>query len=129
MKSQAVRNAKPQVVMIVEDDVDMSELMRTILSGMQIQTEQFYDGTSAIHRLTDSSRDKPSLVILDLHLPGKSGRDVFGVIRELHILVAVVTADTLAAQDFIVDADAVFTKPWNTTEFIVKLTSLIAQEE
>ncbi len=117
------------LVMIVEDDADMSELMRYIVSGMGLQTEQFYDGTSAIRRLTNLRKEKPSLMILDLHLPGVSGWDIFDAAWKLGILVAVVTADVVAARKFVDRADAVFTKPWNTMEFMAKLTSLIARAE
>ena len=118
------------IAMIVEDDVDMNQLLKMIVhDDMKIPVEQFYDGDEAIKRL-ESDQEKPGLIILDLHLSNISGWEVFDAIRQkTKIPVAIVTADRIAAINFVDKADAVFTKPWNMMEFIVKLTSLIAQEE
>jgi CheY-like chemotaxis protein len=66
------------------------------------------------------------LVLLDLYLPEMSGEEIFDVIRK-NSKSAIVTADILAAPEFIEKADGVFTKPFKTPEMIVKLNSLLAK--
>ena len=53
-------------VLIVEDDGDMRRLLKIVLAGMDVETEEAPDGESAIHSLETSS--EPDLVLLDLHL-------------------------------------------------------------
>lgn len=121
-------------VLIVEDDGDMRRLLKIVLAGMDVVTEEAPDGESAIRSLETS--DEPDLVLLDLHLPYTSGEEVFDAIRKhSKSAIVIVTADILAAPEFVSKAEGVFTKPFKTNELIVKLTSLLsthrnnAQEE
>ena len=112
-------------VLIVEDDGDMRRLLKIVLAGMDVVTEEAPDGESAIHSLETSS--EPDLVLLDLHLPYTSGEEVFEAIRKhSKSAIVIVTADILAAPEFVSKADGVFTKPFKTNELIIKLTSLLA---
>ena len=121
-------------VLIVEDDADMRRLLKIVMAGLDVDMEEAPDGESAIHSLETSG--KPDLVLLDLHLPYTSGEEVFDAIRKhSKSAIVIVTADILAAPEFVSKADGVFTKPFKTNELIVKLTSLLsthrndAQEE
>jgi len=112
-------------VLIVEDDMDMRILLKNVLAGLNIEAEEAPDGESAIRRI--ESGDEPDLVLLDLHLPGVDGWAVYKALREkTRSKIAVVTADVIAAPEFVNEADAVFVKPFRFTELIVKLTSLLA---
>jgi len=112
-------------VLIVEDDGDMRRLLKIVLAGMDVETEEAPDGESAIHSLETSG--EPDLVLLDLHLPYTSGEEVFEAIRKhSKSAIVIVTADILAAPEFVSKAESVFAKPFKTNELIVKLTSLLA---
>ena len=112
-------------VLIVEDDGDMRRLLKIVLAGMDVETEEAPDGESAIHSLETSG--EPDLVLLDLHLPYTSGEEVFEAIRKhSKSAIVIVTADILAAPEFVSKAEGVFTKPFKTNELIVKLTSLLS---
>jgi len=112
-------------VLIVEDDGDMRRLLKIVLAGMDVETEEAPDGESAIHSIETS--EEPDLILLDLHLPHISGEEVFEAIRKhSKSAIVIVTADILAAPEFVSKADGVFTKPFKTNELIVKLTSLLS---
>ena len=115
-------------VLIVEDDADMRSLLMEILASEDVEVEQASDGETVIHKI--ESGYKPDLVLLDLHLPGVDGWELFRLLREkTSSKIAVVTADVLAAPEFVKDADAVFTKPFSIMELLVKVKSLLGRGE
>ena len=93
------------VILLVEDNSDDEFLIKRQLqrAGVEFELHVVKDGEEAIRYLAGdgdyADRDKfplPSLVLLDLHLPNKSGFDVLGWIREQPLLqntpVVVLTA-------------------------------------
>lgn len=65
-------------VLLIEDEVNIAEAIRFILSrdGFEVAVET--DGRSALTRM---SSDVPDLVILDLMLPGMSGLEILAALR------------------------------------------------
>ncbi len=115
-------------VLIVEDDADMRRILMEVIASANVEAEQAPDGETVIHML--ESDYKPDLVLLDLHLPGVDGWEVFRLLREkTNSKIAVVTADVLAAPEFLKDADAVFTKPFSLVELLVKVNSMLGRGE
>jgi two-component system OmpR family response regulator len=72
-------NALPPSIVLVEDDLRLSELVRTYLlgNGFRVSVENRGDRVAAAVQ-----RENPDLVILDLGLPGQDG---FSVCRELRV--------------------------------------------
>ena len=99
------------LVLIVEDDPTQNQIFRIALKN-DFVVETFLDGDSAAARL-----DKviPALVLLDLNLPGKSGRELLTQIRTdkriANIRVILATADEQQAEILNKDADLVLLKP------------------
>jgi CheY-like chemotaxis protein len=99
------------LVLIIEDDPTQSQIFNIALRN-DFVVETIMDGNSASARL-----DKviPALVLLDIHLPGKSGRELLAQIRAdkrlANILVILVTADESQANILDKDADLVLLKP------------------
>jgi CheY-like chemotaxis protein len=59
-------------VLLVEDDTELHEAMTAILDAEGYRVIGAYDGQEAIDRLREGVR--PSLILLDLMLPRKDGR-------------------------------------------------------
>ena len=99
------------IVFIIEDDPAQSQIF-TISLRNDFVVETFLDGDSAAARLTEVT---PALVLLDLNLPGKSGRELLAQIRaENHLAnprVILTTADEQQADALDKDADLVLLKP------------------
>src|SRR5512138_3036651 len=111
-------------VLIIEDHKDMRDVLMNILALPNVETDPAKDGETAVRKI--ESGYQPDLALLDLHLPGMSGEEVFRILREkTKCKIAVITVDDMAAPQFIEKADAVFTKPFSTTELLVKITSMI----
>lgn len=113
-------------ILIVEDDADMRRLLKTVMEGLNVETEEAGDGESAIHSI--QTGEEPDLVLLDLHLPHASGEEVFEAIRQnSKSAIVIMTADIFAAPKFTELADGVFTKPFKSKELIVKLSALLGR--
>jgi DNA-binding response OmpR family regulator len=65
-------------VLIVEDDQELRELLRTTLEGEGFTAEIATDGAEGLSRLR---RGVPDLVLLDLVLPGINGLEVLMALR------------------------------------------------
>ena len=65
-------------VLIVDDDSDMVELLEATLRGDGVRVLKAGDGESAL-RIARS--DRPTLILLDMNLPGSGGLDVCRTLR------------------------------------------------
>lgn len=66
-------------ILIVEDEMSISMVLKAYLRKAGYETEQAYDGHQALMLF---EQGKPSLVILDIMLPGIDGWAVLKFIRE-----------------------------------------------
>lgn len=99
------------LVLIVEDDPTQNQIFTlTLKSDFNIET--FLDGNAVAARL---EQVVPALVILDLNLPGKPGREILAQIRAderlASIPVILTTADGQQAEMLYEQADMVLLKP------------------
>jgi len=66
-----------KTILVIEDDRSIARLIEIVLSGKGFHTHVCLDASSA---LEISNRVRPDLVILDIHMPRRSG---FNVLRRL----------------------------------------------
>jgi DNA-binding response OmpR family regulator len=99
------------LALIIEDDEDLSMIFAAALAAAQFKTEVIQDGNTAAVRLAAT---RPDVVVLDLHLPNISGRELLeqirGDARLAHTRVMLASADALMAQSMRRDADLVLLK-------------------
>ena len=78
-------------VLIVDDDAASRELLETRLGALNCQVAMAADGREA---LTAIRREAPSVVLLDLQMPGMNGLEVLRTLRQdgMNIPVIVITA-------------------------------------
>lgn len=65
-------------VMLIEDEPNISEAIRFILSRDGCQVTALHDGRGALDLMR---RERPDLLILDLMLPGLSGMEILSAVR------------------------------------------------
>ena len=103
---------KNPLALVIEDDIEQLAIFTHALQLAEFETEAIRDGQKALNRLAET---EPSVVILDLHLPYVSGKEILRRIRtsdrlqETKIILA--TADHAAAEIIRQDADLVLIKP------------------
>lgn len=115
------------LILIVEDDGDISQMLKELLSGQGYETVQAFSGTEA---LLCMEKRVPQAVILDLMLPGMQGEDVLRGIKEKHPKVSVIVS---SARDEVqtrvsllrAGADDYMVKPFDTEELLARLEAVL----
>lgn len=117
-------------VVVVDDDEHIRELASLYLAKDGFDVTCAVDGPSAVATI---QRVQPSLVVLDLMLPGMSGFDVCKEVR----LASNVPIIMLTARDEDVDkivglelgADDYLTKPFNPRELVARVKAILRRAE
>ena len=65
-------------ILIVDDDHDVVEILRSLLSYKGFTVVAVYDGASALSKVKE---EKPDLVVLDIMMPGMDGYNVCETIK------------------------------------------------
>jgi len=97
---------------IIEDDEDLAEIFSQAIREADFDPEIVVSGDAAMQRLANET---PTLIVLDMQLPGASGIDILkyvrGEARLAKILVILATANPLMADLVRKQADLVLIKP------------------
>ena len=113
-------------ILIVEDDPSVSQLMRLYLVQDGHQVITVADGIQAVEI---ALQKQPSLILLDLMLPGMSGQEVCSTLRkESNVPIIMVTArveeaDRLDGLDM--GADDYVTKPFSPRELVARVRAVL----
>jgi CheY-like chemotaxis protein len=122
-----VNAVKPIKVLLVEDDPGDVLLVREAMSHDKVKNELQVanDGVLALEHLRDPNIPLPDLVLLDLNLPRKDGREVLAEIRSdpaLSLIPVVVLTTSDAEADVLrsyeLRANAFVTKPVDLKSFL-----------
>ena len=115
-------------ILIVEDDPDINNLIRTVLKKSGCRPVQAFSGTEAGLRL---ELERFDLIILDLMLPGMDGETLLGQIRgerQLDIPVLVLSARSALSDKvslLISGADDYMTKPFEPEELSARVCACL----
>jgi two-component system phosphate regulon response regulator PhoB len=116
-------------VLVVDDEPDIVALVVYHLAKAGYTVSSATSGTDA---LAIAKRDRPSLVVLDLMLPGLSGFDVLEQLREdpdtANIAVLMLTArkeEPDRIRGFELGADDYLTKPFSPPELVLRVGAIL----
>lgn len=114
-------------ILIVEDDSDLSELIKIQLTDLNFSIEQSFNGLKALEKAESNTY---SLIILDIMLPGMNGFDICKAIRskdsKTPILMLTAKAeeiDKIMGLEF--GADDYLTKPFSIRELSARVKALL----
>lgn len=122
-------------IVIVDDDADDREIIRDAFeSSIQEQDYVFIEnGDRLLEYLQDSGEHKPSLIMLDLNMPGKDGRETLKEIKssqqyqEIPTIVFTTSSSHRDKQNvYELGANCFVTKP-DTFNKLVELTGCISR--
>lgn len=112
----------PYKILIVEDDRDVRISLRILLETEGYAVVEAADGETALDLLNES---RPSLILLDLKLPGMSGFDVCHSIRRTSSLPIIVVSAQTDPFDVVAGleagADDYITKPYVAKELTARI--------
>ena len=118
-------------VLLIEDEPNIAEAIRFLLTREGWQVETHAEGTNAVEVIQGAN---PDLVILDVMLPGKNGMDILRDLRELDEMkalpVLMLTARGQSRDREMAENAGVsrfMTKPFSNTEVLTAVRDLHAQ--
>ncbi len=114
---QALDGNTQQKILLVEDDTEISDMLKNFLATESFAVTTAYDGESACKKFFE---DTYNLVLLDLMIPKKSGLEVMKIIRENStvpiIILSAKDTDSDKTLGLGLGADDYVTKPFSVTE-------------
>ncbi len=120
-------------VVLIEDEANITEAIRFLLSREGWQVETHADGSDALEVIRAAA---PDLVILDVMLPGRSGMDILRDLRAEtgmeHLPVLMLTARGQARDREMAEKAGVsrfMTKPFSNAEVLTAVRDLHAQAQ
>ncbi len=118
--------AEPTRALLVEDDLNIVDLIRSNLSVRGFDTVLSSDGTDAIRLL---ETENPDIVLLDLMLPDADGFDLCRQIRERSNAAVIVVSARGGERDKVtalnMGADDYMTKPFSVEELLARITATL----
>ncbi len=116
-----------ELILIVEDDNDISQMLKELLTGQGYQTVQAYSGTEALFCM---EKWTPQAVILDLMLPGMSGEEVLAQFKaqfpQVGVIVSSARDDVHTRVELLrAGADDYLVKPFDTEELLARLEAVL----
>jgi len=115
-----------QRILVVDDEPNIRELIRLYLGKEGFAVEESQDGEEALARVR---ANPPALVILDLMLPRKDGREVCREIRKSSSLpIIMLTAkneETDRVLGLEMGADDYLTKPFSPRELVARVRAVL----
>lgn len=117
------------VVFVVEDDTNIREIERYALKNSGYEVETFESGAELFQRLKE---EIPSLILLDIMLPGESGLDILAKIRGTAetsripiIMVTAKTSELDKVKGLDLGADDYISKPFGVMELVSRVKALL----
>ncbi len=118
-------------VLLIEDEPNIIEAIRFLLTREGWQVDTHSDGTDAVEVVREKN---PDLVILDLMLPGQSGMEILRDLRATEgfadLPVLMLTARGQSRDRVMAEKAGVsrfMTKPFSNTEVLTAVRDLLAQ--
>jgi two-component system, OmpR family, phosphate regulon response regulator PhoB len=114
------------VILVVDDDLDLVDVVRTALEREGFAVDDAADGETA---LTKIAGDTPELVVLDLGLPKVRGLDVLRQVRVDNAVPVIVLSGRGDEADRIIGlelgADDYVVKPFSPRELVARVRSVL----
>jgi DNA-binding response OmpR family regulator len=113
-------------VLLIDDDVDLSMMLRTLLRGQDIQIRSACSGEEGVRSVHDSP---PDVVILDLLMPGMDGWEVCERIRSFSdvpiLILSALGSPGSVARALDAGADDYLIKPVHASLLATRLRTLV----
>ena len=120
-------------ILIVDDERDIVDLIEYHLKQAGFSVIKAIDGPSGLDL---AQKERPSLIILDLMLPGMDGKDICRTLKSspltqsIPILMLTAKADEIdRVIGFEIGADDYVTKPFSPKELVLRVKAILRRKE
>lgn len=112
-------------VLVVDDEREISDLVKVYLENEGFDVEVFYDGASALARIEDAHAPAVDLAVLDIMMPGVDGFTLCAKIRAKHtypvIMLTAKGEELDKIRGLALGADDYVTKPFLPLELVARV--------
>jgi two-component system alkaline phosphatase synthesis response regulator PhoP len=119
-----------KTVLIVEDELKITRLVRDYLEQAGFAVVEAADGQAAI---AAARAERPDMILLDLGLPGMDGLDVTRRLRETSSVPIIMLTARVEETDRIVGlelgADDYITKPFSPRELVARIRAVLRRAD
>jgi len=118
-----------ETILVAEDDAMVRKFMREILEGAGYAVIEAKDGEDAID-VFNENKDRIKLLILDVIMPKKNGKDVYETLKESNpyikaLFISGYSADILHKKGIISEGPEVILKPISSDNLLRKIRDLL----
>lgn len=114
-------------IAVIDDDIYIGDMLEKVLQKEGYQVIRAYSGTEALLLLKSY---KPSLILLDLMLPGLSGEEILPRLSGIPVIVISAKTDITDKVSLLMDGAADYlTKPFDTRELLARITVQLRKAE
>lgn len=107
-------------ILVIDDDINIGNMLEELLTREGYLVSRAYSGTEALLLL---SQKKPDLALLDLMLPGLSGREVLPALKGIPVIVISAKVNSEDKVDLLLGGAADYvTKPFDSRELLARIT-------
>ena len=121
------------LIYIVEDDINIREIERYALKNSGFEVEEFDNGKDFFQRVSEQA---PSLMLLDIMLPGEDGLEILSRVRKNPatektpvIMVTAKTTEIDKVRGLDMGADDYISKPFGVMELISRVKALLRRTQ
>lgn len=107
-------------ILIVDDDIHISNMLYEVLTKEGYKVSRSYSGTETLLLL---SSEKPDLILLDLMLPGLTGEEVLEKIKDIPTIIVSAKTDINNKVNLLLNGAVDYiTKPFNINELLARIS-------
>lgn len=118
-----------ETILVAEDDAAVRTLVQEVLTSFGYMVITAEDGQDAVEKFREN-RDTVKLILMDIIMPGKNGREAYYEIRQLDPDVKIIyssgyTIDIIQSRDVLDDEAELIMKPVQPLELLRKVRELL----
>ncbi|MGE5894045.1 MAG: response regulator [bacterium] len=118
-----------KTVLLADDDPTVRSLTRTILEMSGYLVIEAEDGEDAVQKFM-THRDRIVLLVLDVVMPKKNGKETYAEIRKMNpgikvLFISGYTYDIIRRDGIIEDGLSLVSKPFSSNELLSTVQSLV----
>jgi CheY-like chemotaxis protein len=131
--AEEVLRGGTETILLAEDDEVIRNLTGSILREFGYTVIDVKDGNDAVRAFRES-RDRISLLLLDVIMPLKGGKDAYEEIRTLRpgikvLFISGYSADMISKEGILEEGSSFITKPVSPSELLQKVRELLDRKE